>query len=204
MSLLTMTSPILQPPPFTDFEYVPFDPALSAIFPNAPALPSSAELFSPTETNDLLGFLDNFGELSWDIAPDYLLNEQHNVEQPTSHLYTPYSNPHLNTNPSSRPKAPARSSSSRNAYQSPTLPSDEPGYFDSSRDASQSRSSPSDAATSPTFETSPQHTQPPPSQRSSSIGPRSGKSLLSTPQKRYVMLALNRSTLYNGPDRPAP
>lgn len=58
-----MSSP--QPPvPFADFEYA-FDPALSNLFP--PSLPPSADLFSPSETTDLLGFLDNF---NWDLESD--------------------------------------------------------------------------------------------------------------------------------------
>ncbi|KAF8913225.1 hypothetical protein CPB84DRAFT_1760706 [Gymnopilus junonius] len=60
----------LQPPvPFADFEFT-FDPSLSNLFPNPPPLPSSADLFSPAETDDLLGFLDNFGDFAWDVTND--------------------------------------------------------------------------------------------------------------------------------------
>jgi hypothetical protein len=55
-----------QPPPFSDFEYV-FDPALAALSPPLLPIPSSADLFSPSETTDLLGFLDNF---NWDFEAD--------------------------------------------------------------------------------------------------------------------------------------
>ncbi|KAJ2918422.1 hypothetical protein MD484_g2016, partial [Candolleomyces efflorescens] len=184
----------LQPPvPFSDFEFS-FDPSLSNLFPNPPPLPSSADLFSPSETTDLLGFLDNFGDLSWDLnAPEYVLNDAPVYEQPpsSSHLYAPYSNPHLNTSPdpstSSRPRASARAGPSRTSFQSPI---DEQSFAFDSRDASQSRSSPSEvSATSPTFPSQlpdALQSQSPPqqsSQRSSSVGPRP-KTLLSTPQKR--------------------
>ncbi|KAG1825700.1 uncharacterized protein BJ212DRAFT_1249784, partial [Suillus subaureus] len=53
------------PPPFSDFEYV-FDPVLAGLSPPLP-IPSSADLFSPSETTDLLGFLDNF---NWDFEAD--------------------------------------------------------------------------------------------------------------------------------------
>ncbi|KAF5323420.1 hypothetical protein D9611_005547 [Ephemerocybe angulata] len=192
-----MASPLLQPPvPFQDFEFA-FDPSLSNLFPNPPPLPSSADLFSPSETTDLLGFLDNFGDLSWDLAaPEYLPHDAQLYEPAiSSHMYAPYSNPHLNTAPdpstSTRPRAPTRSSSSRggNGYQSPTAHTEDPVFtYDASRDPSQSRNTPSDSsATSPTFSShhpealpSPQQPQP---QRSSSDAARS-KSLLSTPQKR--------------------
>ena len=68
-----------QPPvPFSEFEYA-FDPALSSLFPPLPApLPSSADLFSPSETTDLLGFLDNF---NWDFDVDASLNGISNPPQ---------------------------------------------------------------------------------------------------------------------------
>jgi len=57
----------LQPPvPFDDFTFA-FDPALHNLFPTPPPLPSSADLFSASETTDLLGFLDN---LNWDLQAD--------------------------------------------------------------------------------------------------------------------------------------
>ncbi|OJA16150.1 hypothetical protein AZE42_00008 [Rhizopogon vesiculosus] len=55
-----------QPPPFSEFEYS-FDHALSGLSPPPLPIPSSADLFSPSETTDLLGFLDNF---NWDFEAD--------------------------------------------------------------------------------------------------------------------------------------
>ncbi|EKM61407.1 uncharacterized protein PHACADRAFT_247972 [Phanerochaete carnosa HHB-10118-sp] len=61
-----MQEPIQPPVSFEDFTYA-FDPAVSTVFPSPPPLPSSADLFSPSETTDLLGFLDNF---SWDLEAE--------------------------------------------------------------------------------------------------------------------------------------
>jgi len=69
-----------QPPPFSDFEYV-FDPALASLSPPLLPIPSSADLFSPSETTDLLGFapypipqsardLDTPGEIMSPILPE--------------------------------------------------------------------------------------------------------------------------------------
>ena len=58
----------MPPAHFADFEFA-FD---SHIFPNPPPLPSSADLFSPAETTDLLGFLDNFGDFTFDeFTPEH-------------------------------------------------------------------------------------------------------------------------------------
>lgn len=52
---------MLEPPvSYDDFSFS-LDPAVSHIFPSPPPLPSSADLFSQSETTDLLGFLDTFG-----------------------------------------------------------------------------------------------------------------------------------------------
>lgn len=95
--LTAMANSPLQPPgPFSDFEFS-FDPSLSNIFPNPPPLPPSADLFSPSETTGLLGFLDNFTNITWDFdATDYTLTRP---EQPLNPSIAPYSNPHLNTTP---------------------------------------------------------------------------------------------------------
>src|ERR1700733_962111 len=137
-----MTSPPLQPPvPFSDFEFT-FDPSLSSLFPNPPPLPSSADLFSPAETTDLLGFLDNFGDLNWDLPPNH---PQYNEYPPQSSSFTPYSNPHLNTVPepssSTRPKINTRSVSSRAQIYSSVHPN---GPNFNQRESSQLRTTPSD------------------------------------------------------------
>jgi hypothetical protein len=57
----------IPPPSFEDFTFA-FDPALPNVFPSPPPLPSSADLFSSSETTDLFGFLDNFG--AWDLEAE--------------------------------------------------------------------------------------------------------------------------------------
>ncbi|KAF9453895.1 hypothetical protein P691DRAFT_694145 [Macrolepiota fuliginosa MF-IS2] len=103
-------------PSSADFEFTSFNPSLSALFPHPQPLPSSAELFSSAETNDILGFLDNFTDLSWEFNPY--------PDHPPS--LAPYSNPHLNTTPepstSTRPKPTTRTGSSRGTHHSSTLP----------------------------------------------------------------------------------
>ncbi|PPQ64295.1 hypothetical protein CVT26_002178 [Gymnopilus dilepis] len=159
----------LQPPvPFADFEFT-FDPSLSSLFPNPPPLPSSADLFSPSETNDLLGFLDNFGDFAWDVPSDLAPHYDH-----VSSTYAPYSNPHLNTVPdpstSNRPRAANRTASARGTYQE----QDDPLQiqFDV-RGTSQARSTTSESSTTT-------NADPPPR---SAVANRN-KPLLSTPQKR--------------------
>lgn len=66
-----------QPPPFSEFEYV-FDPALAGLSPPLLPIPSSADLFSPSETTDLLGFLDNF---NWDFEADPALAAPYHIQQ---------------------------------------------------------------------------------------------------------------------------
>lgn len=91
-----VNSPLQPPGPFSDFDFG-FDPSLSSLFPVPPPLPPSADLFSPSETTDLLGFLDNFTNITWDLdAADYTPTHTEQSLNPTS---APYSNPHLNTTP---------------------------------------------------------------------------------------------------------
>lgn len=169
-----MTPSPLQPPvPFSDFEFT-FDPSLSNLFPNPPPLPSSADLFSPAETTDLLGFLDNFGDLNWDLAPqDPLCNNEY-VSQNT---FTPYSNPHLNTAPepstSTRPPKPNTRSASSRAQIHSSRSSNDPNFDYAHSDHSQSRNTPADPA-------SPSLTN----ENASTVGAPRSKPLLSTPQKR--------------------
>ena len=172
-----MSHSALQPPAhFADFEFA-FDTSLSHIFPNPPPLPSSADLFSPAETTDLLGFLDNFGEFTFDLNP--ASNEFTPERSLHDHVPTttaPYSNPHTHTVPerstSTRLKAKPRSASVRGNQKPFKLP-DEPSLDDESRAISQARSTTSESS-STTF----------------SIDPLPGvpatrtKPLLSSPQKR--------------------
>lgn len=170
----------LQPPvPFADFEFT-FDPSLSNLFPNPSPLPSSADLFSPAETTDLLGFLDNFGDFNYDFNPTS--NEFTSEKDFYDHVPTttaPYSNPHMHTVPersiSTRSKAKTRSASVRGSQKSLKLPV-EPSLDDESRALSQACSTTSESS----------NTTPP----RFSIDPLPGvttartKPLLSTPQKR--------------------
>jgi hypothetical protein len=98
------------PPTFDEFEFS-FDPSLSHLFPQAPPLPHSADLFSVSETTDLLGFFDTF---NWDIdgsgfpgdsafgnmpPPFADFDELANPPTPSAGILPPYSNPHLDTAP---------------------------------------------------------------------------------------------------------
>ncbi|KAF9056003.1 hypothetical protein BJ165DRAFT_1521958 [Panaeolus papilionaceus] len=178
-------SPLQPPVPFSDFEFT-FDPSLSNLFPNPPPLPSSADLFSPSETTDLLGFLDNFNDFEWDLNPNNNSNEY--VQEPLTYDHVPtniapYSNPHLNTVPdpstSTRPKPSSRQALTRGS-QTSTSHDDRNLDFDP-RNLNRSHSIASDASTV-TFTTSTTESPTPPA-GTRPVPPRS-KPLLSTPQKR--------------------
>ncbi|EAU92319.1 hypothetical protein CC1G_00538 [Coprinopsis cinerea okayama7 len=181
-----MASPVLQPPvPFADFEFS-FDPTLSNLFPNPPPLPSSAELFSQTETSDLLGFLDTFGDLSWDLNSTDFIAPEPAPCSPQS--YAPYSNPHLNSTPdpstSTRPRPSTRSGgATRGSYVSPPPPHDQqPFAFDQSPPASAGvEATPTQQSQQPSQQQAQSGQQQ--QQRASSVT-RTSKALLSTPQKR--------------------
>ncbi len=160
--------------PYNDFEFA-FDPSLSSIFPNPPPLPPSADLFSPAETTDLIGFLDAFGDFNWDHSHNDYSHLQNNGS-------APYTNPHLNIapDPSARQKRPraVRHHSTLNA--------------DRGRSVSQARSTPSGISTPvvsspfPTTAFVEPLVVPSPSSSSASSMHMTGrtKPLLSTPQKR--------------------
>ena len=109
------STPLRPPAPFPDFDFS-FDPN---IFPNPPPLPSSADLFSPDETMNLFGFLDNFGELDWELTSGLVYPDFTHSSNPSA----PYSNPHLNTSPepstSSQPTSIKRTRSTRSRVKAP-------------------------------------------------------------------------------------
>ncbi|KAJ3936141.1 MAG: putative HLH transcription factor [Lentinula lateritia] len=102
-----MQSPLMPPVPYADFQ-LSFDPQLSNLFPHPPQLPPSAELFSPSETNELFNFLDGFDGSIWDTEPDSLDHHSFGLspESPRLPPHSPYSNPHLKTVPKPNPAAP--------------------------------------------------------------------------------------------------
>ena len=166
-----MSHSSVQPPAhFADFEFA-FDTSLSHIFPNPPPLPSSADLFSPAETTDLLGFLDNFGDFTFDLNPaSNEFTPERNLHDHVPATTAPYSNPHMHTVPErSRLKTKPRSASMRGSQKPFKLP-DEPSLDDESPAISQARSTTSDSSST---------IDPPPSAPTNRTKP-----LLSTPQKR--------------------
>ena len=164
----------LQPPAnYADFEFA-FDSSLSHIFPSPPPLPSSADLFSPAETTDLLGFLDNFGDFTFDLNPaSNEFTPELNTHDHVPATTAPYSNPHMLTVPersmTTRLKAKPHAASLRGSQKSFKFP-DEPSPDDESRGISKTASTTSDSS-STTFSI-----DPAPTTRT--------KPLLSTPQKR--------------------
>ncbi|KIK94107.1 hypothetical protein PAXRUDRAFT_828316 [Paxillus rubicundulus Ve08.2h10] len=92
---MSPSTPPRPPVPFADFEYA-FDPALSTLVsPNSTLLPPSADLFSPSETTDLLGFLDNF---NWDFEIDPPFHD--GISNPP---YIPFMTDHPSAPPQSLP-----------------------------------------------------------------------------------------------------
>lgn len=148
-------------PQNADFDFA-LDPNLFPP-PPVPPLPSSAGLFSQSETTDIYGFLDNFG---FDFDSDQYM-DTHARSPP------PYINPHTGTAP--------ESSTSRRSHSRPT----------SSRSIG-SPSSPAEGATGPQRMTrSASHSAttrppppPPPVPSLSDDDDGRNKPLLSTPQKR--------------------
>ncbi|KAF7307498.1 BHLH domain-containing protein [Mycena indigotica] len=159
---------------FADFENFSFDPSLFRNPP--PPLPSSADLFSPSETSDLFGFLDTFG---WEDQPPQFSSPR-----------APYSNPHLHTVPepstSTKQRRATTTSTSR-----PRSVSSRPDYNAILRANSQTPSNASESSTNGTPPPQPPQPQIPSVSlaRSNSTGSipaniSANKPLLSTPQKR--------------------
>lgn len=167
-----MPDPLQPPVPFDDFTFA-FDPALHNLFPSPPPLPSSADLFSPSETTNLFGFLDN---LNWDLeaeaqnvthTPSPLANlQQEDAAQPASHFPTLVRS---TSQEGSQSLHDLVSASQREAATTlVSLPAADP-------------SSPATPQTPAQLAASPTSTSP--SGNSSSVPPKP-KPLLSTPQKR--------------------
>lgn len=186
-------SPLLPPGPFSDFEFS-FDPSLTSLFPNPPPLPSSADLFSPAETSDLLGFLDNFGTFNFDL--DYI---EPTTTFPAFNHHAPYSNPHLHTSPdpstSNRQRNNPHHAQSRAAIHSmhtaPQPHSIASGVDDSVMD--------NQAVRSMASESSPSATGPPPARMSSS---KSKNHVLSKSDRAASVTST--TTFTNGGARPKP
>ncbi|KIK70547.1 hypothetical protein GYMLUDRAFT_32593 [Collybiopsis luxurians FD-317 M1] len=176
-----MQSPLSPPVPYSDFQsdfQFSFDPRL---FPQPPQLPPSAELFSPSETDELFNFLDGFDGNIWGLDPDKL--DQNSLgSTPQLPQHAPYSNPHLNTVPdpnpassSSRPKRSTRSSVARSTRPAARSTSKSSSHTSSSS----STTPPANEPLSPTL-----HSPSTPTQSQSSNASVRSKPLLSTPQKR--------------------
>ncbi|OBZ79680.1 hypothetical protein A0H81_01453 [Grifola frondosa] len=84
--------PVHPPVPFDDFQFV--NPTLHNLLPSSPPLPSSVDLFSPSETTDFFGFLENF---NWEFDSE------------PYHASGSYLSPHIDpslTEPSQLPSQP--------------------------------------------------------------------------------------------------
>ncbi|CCM03637.1 uncharacterized protein FIBRA_05781 [Fibroporia radiculosa] len=113
--------PVPPPGAFDDSQF--FNPAFQhSLFPSPPPLPASADLFSPSETTDFLGFLDNF---NWELDFD-----SHNAPYPTpfSHLGPLAEDGHPNPQPSAHqqldPRLSAPSASPSGSSSSAQAPPD--------------------------------------------------------------------------------
>jgi hypothetical protein len=172
-----------------DFDFN-FDPAL---FPPPPPLPSSGDLFSPSETSDLLGFLQGF---DYDIeadpsafTPEQALQHQMDTLM-TPHLHRsppPYTNPHLNTAPE---PSPARGSFGRSSP-SASVGQEEPasgaartGRTQPVRAVRQTGTTPATASSSSSSSSMPGAAPAQPQPQGPAGNEDGNKPLLSTPQKR--------------------
>lgn len=181
-----MHDPLQPPGSFDDFTY--FDPALHNAFPSPPPLPSSAELFSASETTDILGFLDN---LNWDLEAE--VQSALNLPSASPPLPPPPTPPPfgsltaMDTMPMTLQNAIAMSlgeQGSNHPEPEPMEPS-QPSRKEAAR-VTRSQRRPSTATTvastaSASTSASPPEPEDMPSPSSSSSHP---KQLLSTPQKR--------------------
>ncbi|KZT30925.1 BSP-domain-containing protein [Neolentinus lepideus HHB14362 ss-1] len=154
--------PNQSPAPFADFDFS-FDPALQNLFPPPPPLPPSAGLFSPSETTDLFGFLDNF---NFDVeGTDALF-----VENGPAHGYGAFLEPpYPNNVPPTSPFG---------GHSTSRVATDLESYYSNHRDQPPRRSS-SHSVTPPASAS----VASSPSNHHAQANPRA-KTLLSSPQKR--------------------
>ncbi|GJE86195.1 bHLHzip domain-containing protein [Phanerochaete sordida] len=169
-----MQEPIQPPASFEQFTYA-FDPALPALFPSPPPLPSSADLFSPSETTDLLGFLDNF---SWDLEAE--VNSAINLRSPEfqDHDMTPEASaPNMHTMTLQSALAMTMSEKGKEAAHAQEQPPSPPPQPARSQPARSTRASRRPSAATHASSSSTQSV-------SSADADGKPKQLLSTPQKR--------------------
>ncbi|KAJ7292770.1 hypothetical protein C8J57DRAFT_1041951 [Mycena rebaudengoi] len=147
----------------------------ASLFPGAPPLPASADLFSQAETSTFLGFLDNFTDFEWDC--------DHPQEQSYPSPLAPYSNPHLNTAPepstSGRPRRSTRSASSGVKQQQQQQRPQPPKHTQSAAARRPASETPSAASESSATNDNDTGSPAPPGGTA-----RAPKALLSQPQKR--------------------
>ena len=186
LSQVTMSPHEPPPPPppgaFDDFQF--FNPTSPApFFPSPPPLPSSAELFSPSETTDLFGFLENFNfDLDFDAGQLPPVFSSPSFDNPREQQAFP---PHHFDN------APPSDSHGLGLIPPLPPPPSGPPHIDPSLNERpphlQQPLHPTVHAPQPSLPKSEQSVSPADSQRtSSSASPASSrpKALLSTPQKR--------------------
>lgn len=168
-----MANPLHPPGPYDDFNFS-FDPALHNLFQSPTPLPSSADLFSPSETTDLFGFLDN---LSWDLDAE-VQNVVKSPEAIPPH-YTEQPQPPSSTSPPNMAQSSPSHITTQHMQTIQESPANTPPTHPQGPSSSHSSQTPSASEASPT---------PPLSSSSlnSIQSPNSArpKPLLTTPQKR--------------------
>lgn len=177
-----MHDPPQPPGSFDDFTY--FDPALHHAFPSPPPLPSSSELFSASETTDILGFLDN---LNWDLEAE--VQSALNLPSASPPLPPPPTPPPFGLLAASMDVMPMTlqnaitmsiGEQANNPPEPGPMEPPQPARKEAAR-VTRSQRRPSTASTVASTSVSPPEPEDMPSPSSSSSHP---KQLLSTPQKR--------------------
>ncbi|TFK56766.1 hypothetical protein OE88DRAFT_1598698, partial [Heliocybe sulcata] len=153
---------------FADFDFS-FDPGLPNLFPPPPPLPPSAGLFSPSETTDLFGFLDNF---NFDLeGTDALFTDNATANNAAGPGFAEFLEPPYPNQPSTSQPPYGGQVSNEPAHHHASEP-----YHFNGRDGPSRRSS-SQSVTPPASATSPQSTN-------DAQANLRAKTLLSSPQKR--------------------